>query len=333
MNIEIKQNLVNENKYNVKCPYPMQPIGITVHNTGNDASAENEIAYMIRNDNEVSFHFATDDKGAVQGLPLDRNGWHASDGNGTGNRKTIAIEICYSTSDNEELFQSAEDNGAKLCAELCKEYGWTIADIKRHMDYAPNKKYCPHRTMDLGWERFLSKVDNYIKGEQLETDESMPNTPEEVPSAPVEENSSIDVIYMVKTKDHGLLPEVRNLEDFAGWRESPITDIAIRVNTGTVKYRVHNLDGDWSPYVTGFDINDAVNGYAGNGSIIDAVEVYYNTPDHVIAACGYKKAVYRVAPCNGDYFDWQYDNETGNDQDGYAGRFSKPIGKLQIEIR
>ena len=43
---------------------------ITVHNTYNDASAENEIAYMIRNNNEVSFHIAVDDKEAVQGIPL-----------------------------------------------------------------------------------------------------------------------------------------------------------------------------------------------------------------------------------------------------------------------
>ena len=35
---------------------------------------------MIRNDNEVSFHFAVDDKEVVQGIPLDRNAWHAGDG-------------------------------------------------------------------------------------------------------------------------------------------------------------------------------------------------------------------------------------------------------------
>lgn len=43
---------------------------ITVHNTYNDATAENEVAYMIRNDNQVSFHIAVDDKEAVQGIPL-----------------------------------------------------------------------------------------------------------------------------------------------------------------------------------------------------------------------------------------------------------------------
>ena len=82
-------------------------------------------------------------------------------------------------------------------------------------------------------------------------------------------------------------------------------------------------------YVTGCNINDAVNGYAGNGLEIDAVEVYYYTPDNIRP---YKKAKYRVAPVGGSYYPWQYDNETGNGQDGYAGAFGKPIGKLQIVI-
>ncbi|MGQ7148222.1 peptidoglycan recognition protein family protein, partial [Escherichia sp. SS-MK2] len=76
----------------------MNPEFITVHNTYNDATAENEVSYMIRNDNQVSFHIAVDDKEAVQGIPLERNAWHTGDGNGNGNRKSIGVEICYSLS-------------------------------------------------------------------------------------------------------------------------------------------------------------------------------------------------------------------------------------------
>ena len=76
--VKIVENLVPKSKYNIKCPYEMSPIGITVHNTANDASAMAEIKYMISNNAEVSFHYAVDDKEAVQGLPLNRNGWHAS---------------------------------------------------------------------------------------------------------------------------------------------------------------------------------------------------------------------------------------------------------------
>ncbi len=41
---------------------------------------------------------------------------------------------------------------------------------------------------------------------------------------------------------------------------------------------------------------------------------------------------YRVAPLDGEYFDWQYDNETKNGQDGYAGTFGVPIDRVQIVI-
>lgn len=51
---------------------------------------------MIGNNNEVSFHYAVDDVEVVQGIPENRNAWHAGDkGNGKGNREGIAIEICY----------------------------------------------------------------------------------------------------------------------------------------------------------------------------------------------------------------------------------------------
>ena len=158
--VEIIENLVLQDKYRLKCPYTMNPIGITVHNTANSASADAEIAYMIGNDNETSYHFAVDEKHAVQGLPLDRNAWHAGDGNKPGNRSTIAIEIARSTADDESLFDRAEENAAQLTAYLCKEYGWTTADIYTHQHWSG--KYCPHKTLDKGWERFLDMVQEYI---------------------------------------------------------------------------------------------------------------------------------------------------------------------------
>ena len=85
-----------KDKLKIKCPNTMKPTRIVIHNTANDASAENEITYMHRNNKETSFHFAVDDKKIIQGISLDRNAWHASDGNGKGNREGIAIEICYS---------------------------------------------------------------------------------------------------------------------------------------------------------------------------------------------------------------------------------------------
>ncbi|MDZ5017016.1 N-acetylmuramoyl-L-alanine amidase, partial [Clostridium perfringens] len=83
----LKQQLLSQEKYEVKCPHTMTPKGICIHNTANDASAANEIAYMVSNTNEVSFHIAIDDVEAIQGIPFNRNTWHAGDGeNGEGNR-------------------------------------------------------------------------------------------------------------------------------------------------------------------------------------------------------------------------------------------------------
>lgn len=153
--MKIIQNLVSPSKYNIKCPYIMNPEFIVVHNTANDASARNEIAYMIRNDNKVSFHYAIDDKEIVQGIPENRNAWHAGDGNGQGNRKGIGIEICYSKSGGSRFIE-AEKLAVKFIAFKLNEKGWGIDKVKKHQDFSG--KYCPHRTLDMGWQRFLNMV-------------------------------------------------------------------------------------------------------------------------------------------------------------------------------
>ena len=103
--MKIVKQIVPENKYGVKCPYTMKPTRIVVHNTANDASARNEIAYMTSNNNETSFHYAVDDKEVVQGIEENRNAWHSGDGNGKGNREGIGIEICYSKSAEVSLLK------------------------------------------------------------------------------------------------------------------------------------------------------------------------------------------------------------------------------------
>lgn len=158
--MNIVKNLVSESKYSVKCPYAMTPEFIVVHNTANDATAQNEIKYMISNDNQVSFHFAVDDKEVIQGLPLDRNAWACGDGaNGKGNRKGIQIEICYSKSGGVR-FENAEKNAAKFIAQLLKERGWGIDKVKKHQDFS--NKYCPHRTLDKGWASFVNMIKDYL---------------------------------------------------------------------------------------------------------------------------------------------------------------------------
>lgn len=154
--MNVVQILCPSSKYSIKCPYAMTPTRLVVHNTANDASARNEVSYMISNNNQTSFHFAVDDVEVVQGIPENRNAWHAGDGgSGIGNRQGLSIEICYSKSGGTR-FINAEKNAAKFIAQKLKQYGWGIDKVTKHQDYSG--KYCPHRTLDMGWQRFLNMV-------------------------------------------------------------------------------------------------------------------------------------------------------------------------------
>jgi N-acetylmuramoyl-L-alanine amidase len=151
-----KRDMVASSKYSVKCPYSMKPKYITIHNTSNSAPAQNEISYMKNNNNATSYHVCVDEKYVIQAIPFNRNAWHAGDGaNGTGNRYSIGIEIARSTGDIN-LFKQAEQNCAIYVAQLLKNYGWGIDRVKRHKDWSG--KNCPHKTIELGWQRFLNMI-------------------------------------------------------------------------------------------------------------------------------------------------------------------------------
>lgn len=185
--MEIRKKLVDPSKYCIKCPYTMNPEFITVHNTYNDATAENEVAYMIRNDNQVSFHIAVDDKEAVQGIPLERSAWHTGDGNGNGNRKSIGVEICYSLSGGDRYYK-AEDNATIVVAQLMKQYNIPINKVRTHQSWSG--KYCPHRMLAEGrWNSFIERVQHaYNGGGNSVTSTAIPSSTSEIGIAYIEGN-------------------------------------------------------------------------------------------------------------------------------------------------
>ncbi|MED1742103.1 N-acetylmuramoyl-L-alanine amidase [Bacillus swezeyi] len=161
MAISVRKNLVASSKHSLKCPYSMNAKYITFHNTANDASAANEIAYMVRNNNEVSYHFAVDDKEVVQGLPTNRNAWHCGDRNGPGNRSSIGVEVCYSKSGGAK-YKAAEKLAIKFIAQLLKERGWGVDRVKKHQDWSG--KHCPHRVLDEGrWDEVKAEIAAELK--------------------------------------------------------------------------------------------------------------------------------------------------------------------------
>lgn len=154
----------------------------------------------------------------------------------------------------------------------------------------------------------------------------------------------VNVIYQAQIDGNYWLPQVINDEDYAGIRGRNITGITLSTDIGYAVHRVYS-NGRWLAYVDSrnSDISDYYNGYAGNGHSIEAVEVYYYTPDTLLyneaphyqafTENGYKYAYYRVSTTGNDYFPYQTDNERNDGQDGYAGIYGRKVDRFQIVIK
>jgi len=137
---------------------------ITIHNTGNlkkGADAAAHAAYLQNTDELVSWHYTVDDKEIYQHLPDDETAYHAGDGSGDGNRKSIAIEICVN--EDGDLFKAVE-NAARLAARLCRKHNITPENIVQHNHWSG--KNCPEQlrmNKPYSWEVFLARVSEFLK--------------------------------------------------------------------------------------------------------------------------------------------------------------------------
>lgn len=121
--------------------------------------------------------------------------------------------------------------------------------------------------------------------------------------------------------------EVKGLSNIAGRAKQAISGVAVKVSEGNLRYRVHLLNGDWLPWVDGYDTKDDINGYAGiKGKVIDGLQVEFE-------GVGDYKATYRVR-MQGEkrFLGWQYNGEKDTKQDGYAGIIGGKIDGLQITL-
>ena len=159
-------------------------IGVTVHNTdwitvasGTTPAEQYTRATVNNNMKDVRVHYYVDNVCAWQNLPHSLSGWHAADGCGNGNRRTIAIE-CIMSSAYNSTDKKSEDNCARLAAALLKKYGLDINHLYTHthwlnvrdgksgtVDYLNTTrnpyKMCPAYIL-THWAEFKKKVQAYM---------------------------------------------------------------------------------------------------------------------------------------------------------------------------
>ena len=225
---------------------------ITIHHMAGVLSAEQCGRIFQTVGRYGSSHYGVGYDGSIANY-VDEEDTAWTNSNWDSNCKSVTIE----TSDNDNSWYV---NGITLNA-LIK----LVADIAKRRNLG---KLVPGK--NLTWHSMFTNTTcpgDYLRSKmQYIADEANKINNEST-------SNEVNVYYRVKTQKHGWLSEVKNLEDYAGWENSPITGLAIRVDKGSIKYRVHIKGGNWLPYVTGCNINDFNNGFAGDGvNAIDCVE-------------------------------------------------------------
>lgn len=312
---------------------------IVWHYTANDGdSAANNGKYFANNIVSASAHYFVDDDFVTQSVPDDYIAWSVggarySNYKTTGgatyynkctNANSLNIELCDTVKDG--IYAASEKtlaNAIGLTRSLMQTYQIPIENVIRHFDVTG--KNCPAYYVDNAkWNEVKEKIAGI-------TTTATAKAPQPTQVSP----QKVNITYAVKLEGGRILPEVINLTDYAGIENQRITDIAMKVDKGSVKYQVHILNGSWLPWVTGYNWSDHNNGYAGNGKVIDAIRIYYSTPSDLVQNGGYQEAKYRISPIGSTgYYDWQIDDivNSAKGMDGYAGAFGKAIDKIQVYI-
>lgn len=324
----IKHNITTINRY----VGGNQKKWIVIHNVGTkptkEGSAYNNTVYFKSVNRKASAHYFIDDGDIIwQSVEDNDRSWSVGDAkskNGATNNNTINIEVCG----NSKFTDKELKNLKWLVQLLMKKYNIPASCICRHYDITSKK--CPaYYVDDARWnelKKYITSDDSSIG----DSDDSVSDN-----NVSVESLGKVDVTYRAKVDGKWLSPIInfnnKDYNGYAGLPHKPMTAVAIKASKGSIRYRVHVKDKGWYPWVTGYNINDFNNGYAGDGkNIIDGIQIYYMTPK----GYGYQQAWYRSQTVKRKgWLDVACDDGTSvKGYKSYAGVFGEGMDRLQISI-
>lgn len=165
---------VPESRVEKRPGFVMMPKYLTIHSTANlKSTAQNERDYLTNpaNTAQTSFHVVVDEKQAIECIPLNETAWHAGDGRGEGNMRSIGLEICES-GDREKTL----DNAVEVAVKILMQQGLSVDRLRQHYNWSG--KNCPRILRDSGrWDEFVKKVSDNMEVEEIiynYMDNSMP---------------------------------------------------------------------------------------------------------------------------------------------------------------
>jgi len=280
---------------------------IVMHFTGNqNDTALGNANYFGGGNRNASAHYFVDNDNIVQVVEDDNASWNCGDGNGEygiTNQNSIGIEMC---GNNGNISTSTETNTIELVKYLMNKYSISSDRVVRHYD--ASRKICPSPWSANNWSKWNDFKNKLTGNNNISEPSYVTQNPQNKPTS----KTKVNVTYQTYTNSKWL-PNVINLNDYAGIYGQPISGIYANTDRGELKYRVHTVNGNWLPWV--IDRQD----YAGIlGKNIDGIQMQLLDLDD----CSVRYRAY----VGGRWLPWVADLSD------YAGIYGQVISGIQVDV-
>lgn len=341
--VTVKQYFItthNPNKISMPTtPLPQTIRGVTIHNTeainvaSNTTMAEQYTRATVNGAmNSVRVHFYVDDVCAWQCLPLTLSGWHAADGNGDGNRKTISMEVIGNSA-------KAEENAMRLAAALLAERNLNVNfNLFTHTHWLNVKdgktgsidflntdknsyKWCPVYILPH-WTTFKNNVANEItriKGTTAPAQEKKEEVPNTTPTQTTE-------LYRIRQSWSNVNSQIGAYSNFENAKKEWKEGYFIYNSKGEAVYPVETkpdvfyqvyTNQKWLPQVKNCDDYAGIERYSIRGLTAKSTK---------------GTLVYRVHLENGGWLGWISNYNLNDWYNGYAGILNQYIDAIQMRL-
>ena len=277
--------------------------------------------------------------------------------------KTFDMPVWYDIEENN-VFATGKENVSKIADTFCQElkkagfkvgiYSFYAALLSSFTDDVKNKydiwlanvgnggyplsktNYGGHKEMwQYSWKGTIKGIKGDVDEDYCYKDYISAVTPEPakpdtpvIPDKPTDGGKKIDAIYSAYIGRW--LGTITNYNDvntngYAGIPKRGISGLAAKASKGTLRYRVHTVNGKWLGWITDFNQANWATGVAGiKGRNIDGIQA------ELVGVPGYQ-VEYRVGTYQTKgYLNWIRGYGVG--EMGYAGIYSQTIDRIQMRI-